>query len=631
MANWSQYREKAEKANLLIVGAGGIGCELIKNLVLAGFVNLEVIDLDTIDVTNLNRQFLFQRRHVGKGKSEVAKESAVRFNPEAKIKAIRDSIMNSEYGVSYFQKFDMVLNALDNRAARSHVNRMCLAADIPLVESGTAGYLGQVTVICKKKTECYECTAKPHQKTFPGCTIRNTPSEPIHCIVWAKHLFNQLFGEADPDEDVSPDTEDPELQGDKKDAAPEASAVTNNGNVARVSTRQWAEECDYEAEKIFTKLFDTDIAYLLTMDKLWSKRKPPTPLKWSELGAAETPAAAAAAAGSSSSSNGGIKDQALWSIAQCRAVFEESIRNLKAEAQSTKDKNLVWDKDDEPAMDFVAACANIRCHIFSIQTKSRFDIKSMAGNIIPAIATTNAVIAGQIVLEAIKILMGDENMCKTCYLTRKPNPRKKILVPCQLNPPNPKCIVCPEKPEVNVTLNLQKMTVKSLEEKILKGELNMISPDVEIDGKGVILISSEEGDMEGGLGEKCLSEFDIKDGAILTCDDFNQKYCLKMILYHADELEDGVDYVIGSDISNLKAEEEDGKDEEAAAATGSSAAAKDEEDDIVEISPTNTAVAAAPKRRLDEASEPAGDAEVAAKKRKVAEEMAAADDVVCID
>ena len=59
------------------------------------------------------------------------------------------------------------------------------------------------------------------------------------------------------------------------------------------------------------------------------------------------------------------------------------------------------------------------------------------------------------------------------------------------------------------------------------------NPDVEIDGKGVILISSEEGDMEGGLGEKCLSEFDIKDGAILTCDDFNQKYCLKMILYHA--------------------------------------------------------------------------------------------------
>ena len=84
--------------------------------------------------------------------------------------------------------------------ARNHVNRMCLAADVPLVESGTAGYLGQVTVIKKNQFECYECNPKPTQKTFPGCTIRNTPSEPIHCIVWAKHLFNQLFGEADPDQ-----------------------------------------------------------------------------------------------------------------------------------------------------------------------------------------------------------------------------------------------------------------------------------------------------------------------------------------------------------------------------------------------------------------------------------------------
>ena len=74
----------------------------------------------------------------------------------------------------------------DNRQARNHVNRMCLAAQVPLVESGTAGYLGQATVIMKNKFECYECNPKPTQKTFPGCTIRNTPSEPIHCIVWAK-------------------------------------------------------------------------------------------------------------------------------------------------------------------------------------------------------------------------------------------------------------------------------------------------------------------------------------------------------------------------------------------------------------------------------------------------------------
>ena len=68
----------------------------------------------------------------------------------------------------------------------------------------------------------------------PGCTIRNTPSEPIHCIVWSKHLFNQLFGEADPDEDVSPDTEDPELANEKETEGSETEAK-ENGDKAKVS------------------------------------------------------------------------------------------------------------------------------------------------------------------------------------------------------------------------------------------------------------------------------------------------------------------------------------------------------------------------------------------------------------
>ncbi len=127
--------------------------------------------------------------------------------------AHHDTVMNTNYDANYFKQFALVLNALDNKAARSHVNRLCLAADIPLIESGSAGYLGQVTLIKKSVTECYDCLMKPAAKTFPGCTIRNTPSEPIHCIVWAKHLFNQLFGTEDPDEAVSPDGEDPENMG----------------------------------------------------------------------------------------------------------------------------------------------------------------------------------------------------------------------------------------------------------------------------------------------------------------------------------------------------------------------------------------------------------------------------------
>ena len=62
--------------------------------------------------------------------------------------------MKDEYNRDWFKQFNIVVNALDNRQARNHVNRMCLAADIPLVESGTAGYLGQVCrIYCCPKPE----------------------------------------------------------------------------------------------------------------------------------------------------------------------------------------------------------------------------------------------------------------------------------------------------------------------------------------------------------------------------------------------------------------------------------------------------------------------------------------------
>lgn len=576
----SSLQKAINESKILVVGAGGIGCELLKNIVLTGFKNIEVIDLDTIDVSNLNRQFLFQKQHVGKSKSTCAREAALRFAPGANIIAHHDSIMKDAYGLNFFKGFDLCLNALDNRAARNHVNRMCLAANIPLVESGTAGYLGQVTVIMKGKTECYECQPKPHQKTFPGCTIRNTPSEPIHCIVWAKHLFNQLFGESDPDEDVSPDTEDPEAAGDTvgESAADEKSAKAD-GNVERKSTRTWAEENGYNSQKLFQKFFNDDVKYLLSMEKLWAKRRKPTPLEWDCL--PSTPNQTADAQGSN------LEDQKVWSVVECANQLDKAIGILKEQLEKIVDgdkKYLVWDKDDLPALNFVTACANIRMHIFNIKQESRFEVKSKAGNIIPAIATTNAVIAGCIVMEAIKILNKQEDKCKTVYLRTQPNPRKKILVTEALEPPNPKCYVCAEKPEVNVKLNMETFTIKMFEEKILKGALNMVAPDAEIEGKGVILISSEEGETESN-NDKFLKDFGLVDGNVLACDDFLQNYNLKVYLWHADKLEDGQEFIVTGDKDQLQPKEDEPKKETKEETNGTSSdMAIDVDDDIVEVS-----------------------------------------------
>lgn len=534
-------QDKITKSKILVVGAGGIGCEILKNLVLSGFPDIEIIDLDTIDLSNLNRQFLFHKEHVGKSKAEVAKESALKFNPTVKIKSYHDSIFNTDYGVSFFKKFNVVLNALDNRQARNHVNRMCLNAEVPLIESGTAGYNGQVELIKKGVTQCYECTPKATQKTFPGCTIRNTPSEPIHCIVWAKHLFNQLFGETADDEDISPDVADPEAGGEE--------ANPDEGDVKRVNTRQWAQDVGYDAETLFNKFFFDDINYLLSMSNLWKTRKPPTPLKWDSVLLDEV----------KNSDNKEFLKQyhKVWSFAECAAVFADCVQKLKTElAKMPDNEKLVWDKDDQPAMDFVAACANIRAYIFEIGQKSRFEIKSMAGNIIPAIATTNAITAGIVVLHTFRALKDEFEKCKSVYMRLRPNPRNQLLVPEKfLTPPNPKCYVCSSDPAIHLKVDTNKIKIKDLRDDILIKALGMVNPDVIIDTKGVIVISSEEGETECN-DDKTMTEMQIVDGALLKVDDFFQNYELSIIVMHMEAERDGPLFEVIADEDQLKPQEE---------------------------------------------------------------------------
>jgi ubiquitin-like 1-activating enzyme E1 B len=142
-----ELMNQISSSKILLVGAGGIGCELLKNLALSGFKDVEVIDLDTIDVSNLNRQFLFRREHVGMPKCEVACLAANKMNPEsARYLAHHGNVFdNSRFNVQFFKSFNLVLNALDNVEARRRVNRLCLAANVTLIEAGTVGFIQMLT------------------------------------------------------------------------------------------------------------------------------------------------------------------------------------------------------------------------------------------------------------------------------------------------------------------------------------------------------------------------------------------------------------------------------------------------------------------------------------------------------
>lgn len=485
----TQHQEKISNSKILVVGAGGIGCELLKNLVLSGFNNIETIDLDTIDVSNLNRQFLFQKIHVGKPKALVASEAVKKLvNPEnLKIVAHHCSIFETDYSKQYFQDFDLVLNALDNLAARRHVNRICMSADIPLIESGSAGYLGQAYPIIKSETECFDCRPKPKRKTYPACTIRNTPSEPVHCIVWAKYLFNQLFGEYDDENEVSPEENqtDEGVEPKKDVSMSEYSADTNKD---KVTTRDFAEKCDWDAEKLFTKFYTTDVKTLLVMDSLWKKRAKPTVLNWEDIS-------------SKSSNELHLKNRDIPNLQQLIHLFTTSLNALKQQFKNT-DGVLSWDKDDQEALNFVVAAANLRCIVFNIQQKSAWDVKSIAGNIIPAIASTNAMVAGLIVLQAINLLTRNfpdrsnikKNGWKAAIVQNTGN--KRIAANVTENPIAGSCFSCKDKATASVCIDFKNTSLKEFKETLIQKELSLQKPDVRV-GDSCVLRSGAVFELAG--------------------------------------------------------------------------------------------------------------------------------------
>lgn len=151
---WDQ--QKLKQAKILVVGAGAIGNELVKNLALLGIGRIFIVDMDKIEQTNLTRSVLFRAGDVGRYKAEVAAERAMELNPDVRAQAFISNIID-DIGLGLFARVDVVLGGLDNREARLSINQSCYKLGKTFID-GAIEALGGFARVFAPPGPCYECT-----------------------------------------------------------------------------------------------------------------------------------------------------------------------------------------------------------------------------------------------------------------------------------------------------------------------------------------------------------------------------------------------------------------------------------------------------------------------------------------
>ena len=150
-------REKVENAKVMVVGAGALGNEVIKNLVLMGIGNIFIVDFDEIELANLSRSVLFRESDSGRKKAEVAAARAREINPNVHVQYFQGDV-TSALGLGIFRRMDVIIGCLDNREARLAVNRFAYWINKPWVDGAIQEFLGLARVFVPGEGACFECS-----------------------------------------------------------------------------------------------------------------------------------------------------------------------------------------------------------------------------------------------------------------------------------------------------------------------------------------------------------------------------------------------------------------------------------------------------------------------------------------
>ena len=193
-------QKKLYDLQLFIIGSGAIGCEVLKNFAMMGVSTNKdkkslITDCDTIEMSNLNRQFLFRKEDIGKSKSLIACKAIKNMNPEFNCTSSEQKVAKETEEIfddKFWNSKDYIICGLDNVKARNYVNRICHKYKKSFIDAGTNGTKGRVTVVVPFVTKPMELIENNTQN-YPQCTLKNFPTLIEHCIEWSKMNFNEIF------------------------------------------------------------------------------------------------------------------------------------------------------------------------------------------------------------------------------------------------------------------------------------------------------------------------------------------------------------------------------------------------------------------------------------------------------
>ena len=451
---------------------------------------------------------------------------------------------------------------------------------------------------------------------------------PVHTIVWAKELYKLLFAEKLEESMLYEDPQGEEPSTYMKD-------VLDFRAILKDSSKQ-QKDIEAATQALLKKLYVDEIQKQLDMGRYKAAKKTPAPLGAEIITAGtviQTPPSSTKAT------------DVLWTPTEC--VTEV----LACLTQAHKEPDVLlpaFDKDDDLAMRLVTATSNLRSHVFQIDPlQSLYSAKGIAGNIIPAIATTNAIVSGLQMIQVVNILKGQmktgekggflQESCQYINCIRQSTRNGLYLTASKLNPPNPKCFVC-RQATVPLTINVGNWTLEAFLKRIVKQELGFEEPSLMLDGD-IIWEEGEDADTKAYQPNlvKTLNKLPcggIQHGTVLEIEDFSQDLQVNVCMAH-QEVWEGEEYdnpeqrfIIGGEKPQAAAVEKKVEDTvkeavpkamNAAAAKAPAVAAKDDDDSDSDIEAWDVDAGGKPAAAKKRPAKENGNSEPAAKKAKVAE------------